>query len=211
MTKKDFARGFWHIFRSYWTSKEKRFAGGLLAVVILLNFAMVYLVVLINRWYNEFYNALQNYDATLFWPLIGKFTFLALLHIVIAVYAIYLQQLLQIRWRTFLTGRYMDDWLGDEAYYRLQVMKTDMDNPEQRIQDDINQFVGLTLGLLIGVLKQFTTLAAFAVVLWNLSGVLEVPSTVKPTISMVICYGFPSSIPAWGRGWRTLWGESSFA
>ena len=175
MTKKDFARGFWHIFRSYWTSKEKRFAGGLLAVVILLNFAMVYLVVLINRWYNEFYNALQNYDAALFWPLIGKFTFLALLHIVIAVYAIYLQQLLQIRWRTFLTGRYMDDWLGDEAYYRLQVMKTDMDNPEQRIQDDINQFVGLTLGLLIGVLKQFTTLAAFAVVLWNLSGVLEVP------------------------------------
>lgn len=174
MTKKDFARGFWHIFRSYWTSKEKRFAGGLLAVVILLNFAMVYLVVLINRWYNEFYNALQNYDAALFWPLIGKFTFLALLHIVIAVYAIYLQQLLQIRWRTFLTGRYMDDWLGDEAYYRLQVMKTDMDNPEQRIQDDINQFVGLTLGLLIGVLKQFTTLAAFAVVLWNLSGVLEV-------------------------------------
>ena len=175
MTKKDFARGFWHIFRSYWTSKEKRFAGGLLAVVILLNFAMVYLVVLINRWYNEFYNALQNYDAALFWPLIGKFTFLALLHIVIAVYAIYLQQLLQIRWRTFLTGRYMDDWLEDEAYYRLQVMKTDMDNPEQRIQDDINQFVGLTLGLLIGVLKQFTTLAAFAVVLWNLSGVLEVP------------------------------------
>ena len=136
---------------------------------------MVYLVVLINRWYNEFYNALQNYDAALFWPLIGKFTFLALLHIVIAVYAIYLQQLLQIRWRTFLTGCYMDDWLGDEAYYRLQVMKTDMDNPEQRIQDDINQFVGLTLGLLIGVLKQFTTLAAFAVVLWNLSGVLEVP------------------------------------
>ena len=175
MTKKDFARGFWHIFRSYWTSKEKRFAGGLLAVVISLNFAMVYLVVLINRWYNEFYNALQNYEGALFWPLIGKFTFLALLHIVIAVYAIYLQQLLQIRWRTFLTGRYMDDWLGDEAYYRLQVMKTDMDNPEQRIQDDINQFVGLTLGLLIGVLKQFTTLAAFAVVLWNLSGVLEVP------------------------------------
>ena len=147
MTKKEFARGFWHIFRSYWKSEEKKPALGLLAVVISLNFAMVYLVVLINRWYNEFYNALQAYEGALFWPLIGKFTFLALLHIVIAVYAIYLQQLLQIRWRTYMTRRYLTSWLDDEAYYRLQVMKSDMDNPEQRIQDDINQFVALTLGL----------------------------------------------------------------
>ncbi|MGP1471406.1 MAG: ABC transporter ATP-binding protein/permease [Schwartzia sp. (in: firmicutes)] len=175
MTKKEFIRGFWHIFRSYWKSEEKKSALGLLAVVISLNFAIVYLVVLINRWYNEFYNALQNYEGDLFWPLIGKFTFLALLHIVIAVYAIYLQQLLQIRWRTYMTHRYLNDWLDDGAYYRLQVVKSDMDNPEQRIQDDINQFVALTLGLLIGILKQLTTLAAFAVVLWNLSGVLEVP------------------------------------
>ena len=175
MTKKEFVRGFWQIFRSYWKSEEKKSALGLLAVVISLNFAMVYIVVLINRWYNEFYNALQAYESTLFWPLIGKFTFLALLHIVIAVYAIYLQQLLQIRWRTYMTRRYLISWLDDEAYYRLQVMKSDMDNPEQRIQDDINQFVALTLGLLIGILKQITTLGAFAVVLWNLSGVLEVP------------------------------------
>lgn len=175
MTKKEFAQGFWHIFRSYWKSEEKKPALGLLAVVISLNFAMVYLVVLINRWYNEFYNALQAYEGALFWPLIGKFTFLALLHIVIAVYAIYLQQLLQIRWRTYMTRRYLTSWLDDEAYYRLQVMKSDMDNPEQRIQDDINQFVALTLGLLVGILKQITTLGAFAVVLWNLSGVLEIP------------------------------------
>lgn len=175
MTKKQFIRGFWRLFHTYWHSEEKKSACALLAVVILLNFAMVYLAVLINQWYNEFYNALQAYESAQFWPLIGKFTGLALLHIVIAVYAIYLQQLVQIRWRVWMTRRYVSDWLGDEAYYRLQVMNSDMDNPEQRIQDDINQFVALTLGLLIGILKQCTTLAAFAVVLWNLSGVLEVP------------------------------------
>ncbi|MBQ7514764.1 MAG: ABC transporter ATP-binding protein/permease [Schwartzia sp.] len=173
--KKRFLAGFWQIFRGYWGSEEKWRARGLLAVVIAMNFAMVYLLVLINSWYNEFYNALQAYDYAQFWPLIGKFTGLALLHIVIAVYAIYLRQLLQIRWRTWLTRRYVDQWLGGQAYYRLQVAGSDMDNPDQRIQEDVNQFVALTLGFLLGVLKQLSTLAAFAVVLWNLSGVLEVP------------------------------------
>ncbi len=173
--KKRFLAGFWHIFRGYWNSEEKWRARWLLAVVIAMNFSMVYLLVLINNWYNEFYNALQAYDYDQFWPLIGQFTALALLHIVIAVYAIYLQQLLQIRWRTWMTRQYVGQWLGGQAYYRLQVLESDMDNPDQRIQEDVNQFVSLTLGLLLGVLKQLTTLAAFAVVLWNLSGVLEVP------------------------------------
>ena len=175
MKNKHFLRGFWNLFHGYWHSEEKGKACGLLAVVIAMNFAMVYLVVLINEWYKEFYDALQAYNYDLFWPLLGRFTWLALLHIIIAVYAIYLQQLLQIRWRTWMTKRYVSAWLGRQSYYRLQVMSSDMDNPDQRIQDDINQFVNLTLGLLIGILKQLTTLAAFAVVLWNLSGVLDVP------------------------------------
>lgn len=169
------AAKFWQIFRGYWRSEERARALGLLAVVVVMNFATVYLLVLINSWYNEFYNALQGYDYASFWPLVGKFTVLALLHIVIAVYAIYLQQLLQLRWRTWLTRRYTRAWLTDDAYYRLQVMGSDMDNPDQRIQEDISQFVTLTLSLLIGFLKQLTTLAAFAVVLWQLSGVLTVP------------------------------------
>ena len=173
--KKKYLSQFWEIFKSYWVSEEKKRAIGLLGVVIALNFATVYLLVLINSWYNEFYNMLQEYDYASFWPLVGKFTGLALLHIVIAVYAIYLRQLLQLRWRTWLTRKYVRSWLDGTAYYRLQVMGSDMDNPDQRIQEDIDQFVTLTLGLLIGFLKQLTTLAAFAVVLWNLSGILTVP------------------------------------
>ena len=175
MKKAHFLRGFWNLFHGYWHSEEKWKACGLLGVVISLNFAMVYLVVLINEWYKDFYDALQAYNYELFWPLLGQFTALALLHIVIAVYAIYLQQLLQIRWRTWMTKRYVSAWLNRQSYYRLQVVGSDMDNPDQRIQDDINQFVSLTLGLLVNILKQLTTLAAFAVVLWNLSGVIEVP------------------------------------
>jgi len=173
--KRSFIRQFWHLFRGYWRSEHRWKACGLLAFVIILNFASVYLLVRINSWYNEFYNALQQYQADQFWPLVGEFTALAFTYIVIAVYAIYLRQMLQINWRTWMTDRYLAGWLSDQTYYRLQVLKTDTDNPDQRISEDINQFVSLTLQLLLGFLKQLTTLGAFGVVLWQLSGAFTVP------------------------------------
>ncbi len=173
--KGKFLHGFWQLFRGYWNSEHKWRARGLLAFVIGLNFFDVYLLVCINSWYNEFYNALQAYQADQFWPLVGEFTGLAMLHIVIAVYAIYLRQAVQIKWRTWLTDKYLGRWMKKQVYYRLQVLKSDTDNPDQRISEDINQFVALTLQLLIGFLKQLTTLAAFGVVLWNLSGAFTVP------------------------------------
>ena len=174
MKKRSF-RTFWHLFRGYWNSEHKWRARGLLAFVIGLNFASVYLLVRINSWYNEFYNALQQYAQESFWPLVGEFTALAFLYIIIAVYAIYLRQMLQIRWRTWMTDRYLAGWMQHQVYYRLQVLGSDTDNPDQRISEDINQFVTLTLQLLLGFLKQLTTLGAFGVVLWNLSGAFTVP------------------------------------
>ena len=175
MKKKEFIKGFWQLFRGYWKSENRWRALGLLAVVIALNFTMVYLLVQLNGWYNEFYNALQAYKKELFWPLIGKFSGLAFLYIGIAVYAIYLRQMLELKWRTWMTEQYLESWMGNQAYYRLQVLGTDMDNPEQRIEQDINEFTSETLKLLLGMLKQLTTLGAFGVVLWNLSGIFELP------------------------------------
>jgi len=100
---------------------------------------------------------------------------LAFLYIIIAVYAFYLRQMVELKWRIWMTNEYLGNWMKHQVYYRLQVLKSDTDNPDQRISEDIHQFVSLTLQLLIGVLKQFTTLAAFAVVLWNLSGAFTVP------------------------------------
>ena len=173
--KENYFKVFWQLCRGYWQSEEKWKALGLLGVVIGLNFAAVYLLVKINDWYNSFYNALQGYQEELFWPLVGEFTTLAFIYIVIAVYAIYLRQMLQLKWRTWMTDRYLLAWMKDQAYYRLQVLRSDTDNPDQRISEDINQFVDLTLQLLVGFLKEMTTLGAFAVVLWNLSGAFTVP------------------------------------
>ncbi len=169
------ARGFWQLFKGYWSSPEKWKARGLLISVIALNLIMVYLLVRINDWYRVFYDALQAYDWGSFWPLVGEFSVLAFLYIVIAVYAVYLRQMLTINWRTWMTEQYLTRWMRGQVYYRLQVLRSDTDNPDQRISEDINQFVTLTLTLLVGILKQLTTLGAFAVVLWNLSGVITVP------------------------------------
>ena len=168
-------RGFWKLFKGYWSSPEKWKARGLLTSVIALNLIMVYLLVRINDWYRVFYDALQAYDWASFWPLIGEFTGLAFIYIVIAVYAVYLRQMLTINWRTWMTEQYLARWMQGQVYYRLQVLRSDTDNPDQRISEDINQFVSLTLTLLVGILKQLTTLGAFAVVLWNLSGAITVP------------------------------------
>lgn len=174
-SKRKFFHALWYLFKGYWNSEEKWKARGLLGVVILLNFAAVYLLVRINDWYNVFYNALQQYAYDSFWPLVGEFTGLAFLYILIAVYAIYLRQMLQIKWRVWMTDRYLGKWMANQNYYRLQVLKSDTDNPDQRISEDINQFVSLSLQLLVGFLKELTTLGAFSVVLWQLSGVLTVP------------------------------------
>ncbi len=201
MGKSGAMRTFWQLFRGYWNGEHKWKARGLLAVVIGLNFCGVYLLVRLNSWYNEFYNALQQYQAEEFWPLVGEFTALAMLYIVIAVYAIYLRQAVQINWRTWLTDKYLSRWLDKQVYYRLQVQGSDTDNPDQRISEDIGQFVNLSLQLLIGFLKQLTTLVAFGVVLWNLSGEF----TFELGGSQYVVYGymfwcslFYSGLGTWG-------------
>ena len=165
-TKKLF-HGFWSLFKGYWSSQDKWKARGLLAVVIAMNFAMVYLLVQLNEWYQIFWDALQNYEEERFFPLLGRFSAIAFIYIIIAVYAVYLRQMLQIKWRTWMTKNYLNSWMGGQIYYKLQDAT---DNPDQRISEDIGQFVNLSLALLIDFLKQMTTLAAFGVVLWNLSG-----------------------------------------
>ena len=177
MDAKKLFRGFWSLFKGYWSSEEKWKARGLLAVVISMNFAMVYLLVLLNEWYQIFWDALQNYEEESFWPLIGRFSAIAFIYIMIAVYAVYLRQMLQIKWRTWMTENYLRSWLGGQIYYRLQDAT---DNPDQRISEDIGQFVNISLTLIIGFLRQLTTLAAFGVVLWNLSGSITIAGLVIP-------------------------------
>ena len=176
MSKGMLSKTAWRLMKLYWKSKEKWRARGLLAGVIALSLGQVYMLVMLNQWNNVFYNALQERDFEVFWPLIGQFSLIAFGYIIMAVYAIYVKQILEIKWRTWMTSRYLDEWMHSQTYYRLQVLGGDgVDNPDQRISDDIGMFVNLTLSLFIGLLKQVSTLVAFVVILWQLSGALDIP------------------------------------
>ena len=137
--------------------------------VIALQLFQVWLNVRFNTWYNTFYTALQNKDWNTFIYQLGVFSLLAAFFIVSAVYQLYLQQWLQIRWRRWLTNRYLGRWLGDGTHYRMRLKGDQADNPDQRIADDIRQFINSTLDIGISLLGSIVTLVSFVVILWNLS------------------------------------------
>ncbi|UXY17052.1 ABC transporter ATP-binding protein/permease [Chitiniphilus purpureus] len=173
ISKRELFRNFWRLAKPYWVSEERWRAGALLAAVVALSLGIVYMNVQFNAWYSVFYNTLQNLDAKGFWQAIVKFTWLAGIYIVIAVYANYLQQLLEIRWRRWMTEHFNQRWLDHQGYYRLQLTDKETDNPDQRIAEDINQFVSLTLGLSLGLLRSVVTFVSFVSILWALSGPLS--------------------------------------
>ncbi|HEX4194870.1 MAG TPA: ABC transporter ATP-binding protein/permease, partial [Stellaceae bacterium] len=166
----DFLRDAWRLAKPYFVSDDKKWAWGLLAAVIALNLLLVGLNVRFNFWRNDFYNAVQNYDEPGFWKQLAIFTGLAVVFIATAVYSTYLQQMLQIRWRRWLTKQYLQDWLDAKAYYRLQLTGAATDNPDQRIQEDLNRFTDITLTLTLGLLNSIVTLFSFVTILWSLSG-----------------------------------------
>ena len=173
---KVFAARVWALSAPYFRSEDRWKARGLLAAIVTLNLAAVYMLVLLNEWNRVFYDALQNKDAAVFWTQLARFTYLAFAFIIIAVYRFYLTQLLQVRWRAWMTAHYLRRWLADHAFYSLELArfsgneKAAADNPDQRIQEDINLFTTYSISLSMGLLNAVVTLVSFVGILWTLSG-----------------------------------------
>src|SRR5439155_17317341 len=114
----------------------------------------------------------QDRDYAVFVRQVIRFSWLAAAYIVVAVYQLYLNQMLLIRWRRWLTDRYLRAWLTDGAYYRMQLVAGEADNPDQRLAEDVRLFIADTLSLAIGGMRAVVTLVSFVVILWGLSGPL---------------------------------------
>ena len=180
-----FLRDTWRLARPYFAESEARWsARGLLAVVIGLSLASVGLSVLLNFWRLEFYNAIQNKDWDGFVNLLllyryndKGFTFgftpLAMSHVIIAVFEVYLTQWLTIRWRRWLTDKFLNEWMADRAYYKISLAgshELGTDNPDQRITEDIRDYCDTSLSLTLGLISRIVTLFSFFTILWGLSG-----------------------------------------
>jgi vitamin B12/bleomycin/antimicrobial peptide transport system ATP-binding/permease protein len=165
----------WRLAVPYFRSEDRVTGRILLAAVVVIELAIVGINVLINQWNARFYNALQDRNWDNFVAELLFFCLLAGSYIVLAVYQLYLNQWLQIRWRKWMTAEYLRRWLDGANHYRMQLLGDAADNPDQRIAEDIRQFIdsGSTgVGLLpigLGLLSAVVTLASFVVILWNLS------------------------------------------
>jgi vitamin B12/bleomycin/antimicrobial peptide transport system ATP-binding/permease protein len=159
----------WRIAMPYFRSEDKRAGLTLLASVIAIELALVGTSVLLNQWRNRFYNALQEKDWHGFVREIIVFSVLAAITVGFSVYQLYLNQWLQIRWRNWMTTKYLGEWLHGANHYRMQLQGDAADNPDQRVSDDITMFVDRTLNLSVGLLSSVVTLFSFVFILWGLS------------------------------------------
>ncbi len=170
---RQFFKDVWLLTKSYWQSEEKKKACFLLACILALTLGIVYMLVLLNQWNNSFYSALQNYETEKIFDELIHFSWLAAIYIVLAVYSYYLQQMLILNWRRWLTVRFLDIWLKNKIYYNLQMFGKDTDNPDQRISEDVRLFVEMTLSFTIGIIKSLCTFASFVFILYKMSGPLS--------------------------------------
>ncbi len=175
-----FWSAFWSLAQPYWVSEGRRRGVVLLASVVGLTLALVWTQVQFNDWNKGFYDTFEHKDQLGFYLELGRFGLLAVMFIVLAVYKQYLQQMLMIEWRAWLTQSYLSNWLSGQAYYRMQLLERGTDNPDQRIAEDLNIFVDLTLTLTLGLLSAVVTLVSFVGILWSISGALEVAGVSIP-------------------------------
>jgi vitamin B12/bleomycin/antimicrobial peptide transport system ATP-binding/permease protein len=159
----------WRIAAPYFRSEDKWAGRALLAAVVSIELALVAIDVLLNQWQNRFFNALQEYNWEVFVREIGVFCMLAACFILLAVYQLYLNQWLQIRWRRWLTQHYLGEWLHRAHHYRMQLQGDAADNPDQRIADDVKLFIERTLDIGLRLLNSVVTLFSFVIILWGLS------------------------------------------
>ncbi|KWB46972.1 ABC transporter ATP-binding protein [Burkholderia ubonensis] len=164
----------WSLIKPYWVSSEWKVAWGLLVAIIVMNLTSVWLSVRFNTWYGQFTNALQAKDARHFPHLMLVFCAIAFGAIILFVFSRYLRQMLGFRWRQWLTNQFLDEWLNDRAFYRIERDRL-TDNPDQRITDDLQAFATTTLVLSLELLSTAVSLVSFIVILWTLAGPLTIP------------------------------------
>jgi len=166
-------RAFWSLTRVWLTAPNRGNARWLIAGLLALTIAQVLIQIRFNIWNRDFFNALENRDGAAFANQILFFLGLAALSMSVAVYHLYVKQLIQLRWREWLTGHLLDAWLREGRHYQLEIADTGADNPDQRIAEDVRLSTELAVDFATGLLTSVMMLVAFIGILWTLSGPLH--------------------------------------
>ncbi|MGQ0582871.1 MAG: ABC transporter ATP-binding protein/permease [Reyranella sp.] len=168
----SFIGDWWRLVSPYFRSEEWPYAIPLLIGAIALTLGAVFLEVLFNEWSRRFYDSLQNKDEAAFWQEMITFCWIAALMIMAFVARAIVSPYLRLRWRRWLTRRYLAHWLDGRGYYRIELQRS-VDNADQRIAEDLRFLGEYTMQLFLGFLGAVATLISFLFILWTLSGPLS--------------------------------------
>lgn len=162
-----------------WLSRREGLVGArLVGLLIGINFFQVAMNIRFNSFYRDLFNALQEKNSGAFWyQILGIFMPLAAIWIAVAVYEIFVDNALSIRWRAWMTRGMAARWLDNGTHYRIPLLGHETDNPDQRIQSDIRVFIDQLMSLSIRLLSQAATLVSFVIILWHLSRDFVLPGT----------------------------------
>ncbi|UVK84883.1 ABC transporter ATP-binding protein/permease [Pseudomonas sichuanensis] len=181
-------RQFWQLAGPYFSIQRSWRPLLAFALLLVLTLFSVRLNVLFSFWYNGFYSALQALDQAAFWYMLGVFAVLAAIHVLRSLFAFYVTQAFNIHWRVWLTERLSADWMHGDAYYRGQFLAEPVDNPDQRIELDVNAFVTGSVSLALGAVSAVVSLVAFTGILWGLSAPLAVAGVEVPRAMVFAVY-----------------------
>ncbi|MBV9014555.1 MAG: ABC transporter ATP-binding protein/permease, partial [Alphaproteobacteria bacterium] len=168
-------RRFVALAAPYFSSDERWAAWLMTGGVVLLTLLQIGFAIRLNVWNRDFFNALEGRDWHAFLYQMGLFGLLCAATMGVAVYQTYIKQLLQLRWRKWLNAKLTHQWLADGLHYQLTFIETGVDNPDQRIAENVKHATEKAVEFSLGIFEKAVTLISFISILWTVSGSLQVP------------------------------------
>jgi putative ATP-binding cassette transporter len=185
-------RQFWRLSGAYFIPRQRNWLNWrpilTVALLLLLTIAAVRLDVLLSFQGNGMFTAMQQLDEAAFWRFILIFGVLATINVLLVLLTFYISQAQIIHWRLWLNERMVGDWLTGTAYHRGRFVSTAIDNPDQRIQQDITSYTSDSQSLALGAVSSVVTLVSFTIILWSLSGPLTVFGFQIPRAMVFLAY-----------------------
>ena len=198
-----FSLGIFLLVRlTHWGKQFWMFAGGYLSpkrsikpllffvLIVTLTLFSVRLSLVHSTWYNNMYTALQEFNQTVFWEQMILFCFIAGFSVAAALISYYLNQSFSINWIEWLNTELLEKWMDKRAYYKSQYIGNNLDNPDQRIQQDIQSYVKTTLSLSTGVIDAVTSMISYTILLWGLAGPMTLLGIEIPRAMVYLVFAY---------------------
>ena len=186
----NWGKQFWMFAGGYLSPKRSIKPLLFFVLIVTLTLFSVRLSLVHSTWYNNMYTSLQEFNQTVFWEQMILFCFIAGFSVTAALISYYLNQRFSINWIEWLNTELLEKWMDKRAYYKSQYMSNNLDNPDQRIQQDIQSYVKTTLSLSTGVIDAVTSMISYTILLWGLAGPMTLLGVEIPSAMVYLVFAY---------------------